>query len=51
MSRPIQEPTSALSRIIESAPVVVLEPPESTLESPIFDDTKQAAAEPDVLEQ
>lgn len=45
-----QQPTSARNRIIEDAPVIVLEPPESTLKSPIFDDGEQIAALPDNLE-
>lgn len=50
MSKPRSEPTSIRNRLFEDAPVVVLEPPESALESPIFDDAEQIAALPDNLE-
>lgn len=51
MSERKQGSTSALDRIFEDAPaVVVLEPPESALRSPIFDDSEQIAALPDNLE-
>lgn len=44
------KPTSARNRVVESASVVVLEPPEDALKSPIFDDDEQIAALPDNLE-
>lgn len=46
------QPTTARDRIVEDAPVVVvLEPSESALKSPIYDDDEQVKALPDKLEQ
>ena len=44
------KPTSARDRIVEDPQVIVLELPESALESPIFDDAEQIAALPRKIE-